>query len=290
MAGNKGLNGLNLSVNINKDAFKIIDVTAPEDMNFLKTFGAAVHDKSDDGSKALVALAYVGKSSGPKTSDYNGPIMVVELEVLNAAAGDYNFDIEVEKYTKNETGNLEDYEDVPYNSPAPGTIKIENPATDITVGDATVNMIYGNNYQIPINAVTENGGTTTTEKNLSFNVTQGSDIIDVSSEGLVTANKNKNGEAKVTVNAYGFTKEITINVSNPIKEIKLSKQDVTLEIKKMQGGSETKGSELITAELIAENPDGPISDDQTISWESNKGDVASVSGGTISAVGGGLQL
>ena len=230
-------------------------------------------DKVDESNpKRNVVIYTVGvmpNDEYEKTYSYNGVIGYLQLRVKDTAKGNYNFDFASEKMDLERIESPAYYDDeTGENVPAvfkPLNYEVENakafvevPVDDITLNVSDeINMIVGQTQNIEI---TPNDPDTTVLKNATYSSSK-QDVADVSTEGVITAKKT--GQAEITVNAYGFTKKVKVNVTNPIKKLYFSEKSVTIK-------GENKTLDL-DVKMEPTNPDNA-----SVKWESLNEEIASV--------------
>ncbi len=204
--------------------------------------------------------------------DCNGVLATVTFKVKNTALGEYNFDLVMDpnsgddEFFKTDTN----MNDIDLDLETTGTtVTVDVPATDITVSPTTLSLIKGDTSTITIAPVPSK---VTTRRDATITVNPAG-IVTVDNDGNVEAVGN--GTATITVNAYGKTKTIPVEVTNPIQSIELNKTSLELEKSK-------------TFQLVATVNPADTSDAKTVTWTTSDATVVSVSSnGEITAVGTG---
>ena len=222
------------------------------------------------GTNEIIFFGLNTNPGGPY-DDCNGTIATVTFKAKDTAVGEYNFRLQMDPTI--------DSQDQFYRTDADlsdtalpmevtsGKVKVVVDATNINVSSSRLDLIKGNSTQLTVTSVPSK---VTTPKNMSVSVSP-SGVVTVDNDGNVEAVGN--GTATITVTAYGITKTIPVEVTNPITGISLDK--TSLELGKGQ-----------TYQLTATITPSDTSESKDITWTSSNNSIASVSSdGTVTAVG-----
>lgn len=211
---------------------------------------------------------------------YNGTIGTAIFEVVDTAKGSYTFEFAKETNMQRViTGAYNDengdFHPATYelldSETENANVYVDVPVSGITLNVADeINMIVGDTKALE---VTPNPTDTTVLKNATYS-SDLEGIAEVSNTGVITAKKT--GKAKITVNAYGKSKTITVNVTNPIKRLYFDKTSETIK-------GENKSINL----NVKMEPTTP--DNAEVKWESLNPEVATVNqSGTVTSVKAGV--
>lgn len=221
----------------------------------------------DNPNLSEVRFAYAVKDQSQETYNYQGTVGTIVFKVKEEAKGNYNFEFIDDTYIKKEIAD--GYYDET-NTWVGATYKeielekvnanafVEVPVTDISLNvPDEINMVVGQTKAIE---VTPKEKDTTVAENATYQSSE-QEVADVTGEGVITAKKT--GKTEITVNAYGHTKKVTVNVTNPIKRLYFEEESVTI-----KGENQTKKLEVKT------EPTNP--DNAEVKWESLDSDIATV--------------
>lgn len=233
------------------------------------TTGEQTATKTSNVAGNKIIFAFASLDPGNYYEDINGTLATVTFKAKDTAVGEYDFRLSMDRVTDNDEyfkveadgqRNL----DLETSSTK---VKVKVDATDISISSSNLDLIKGNSTQLTVTPVPSK---VTTQKNMSLSVNP-SGVVTVDNDGNIEAVGN--GTATITVTAYGITKTIPVEVTNPITGISLDK--TSLELGKGQ-----------TYKLTATITPDDTSDSKTITWTSSNDSIASVSSdGTVTAVG-----
>lgn len=281
----KRWSGLSFDLNYDSEAFTYVGYESS--LTGDKFITSIRHDSENNRVRFVSLVQTFVEENGVKyqASDYSGKIGSITFAVTDKANGQYDgtrgLNVVVRDFlsddgTEDEYGS-NNFVDIDIDVQAPETF-VEVPVKDITVTPQSMTIVKGEKDKITVSVNPEN---TTVPKNLSF-TSANEKIATVDAEGNVTAvgRDGSNNKTEISVTAYGITKKVEVTVINPIQNIKLNKDSLSLNTKDKK-----------TEQLIATLTPSDTFEDTSIKWESSNTGVATVDGsGVVTALSGGTTI
>lgn len=198
----------------------------------------------------------------------NGEIFSISLRVKDdAPAGASSFSLDGTEFTD---GTLE-VNTIPYSTGGGLSLYVEVPAEGISLNESEIDLEKGEEQTLTATVEPE-------DSTDSVTWSSSDDSVAVVENGVVTAVGT--GTATVTAVAGDYSAECQVNVTNPLKSITISAEDDKTAV--------TKGETLQLS--VAYDPED-TTDTKSVSWSSDKPDVASVDeNGLVTAVSDGAAV
>lgn len=264
-----------LKVSYDPKVFEFVEADSSYETEFVKSYMSTVNSSPrTDGEVEYINFATTlnAKTLGStNTKDYAGSVGSITLRVKDTASGDYNISVQVTEFQKltkkGDGGTPSTYAPIEDYKTENAELFVKVPVTDINLTNDSLDIVKG---QVAYVDVIPNPQNTTDAKNLSTSITQGNGVVSVTNNGLVEEENHdvvieglKTGTSKIQVQAYGKTKELTVNVTTPLQRISFADTDVML--------SGVNAEKTLTPIF-----DPVDADNQTLKWTSSVDNVATV--------------
>lgn len=276
----QSFNAMTFKVKYDPSALKLVDYDfEPEENKFKeqKTLKSLVVPFDDDGDgvaddgidRGYVALAVLYSNF---YKDSNVKIGSLTFEVLETASGNTEVSIEeldVQNAQFDASGNIIGTDAKVNANGMPLTVFVEVPVDSTSVqlatSDLNIDMGVSNSANIIVDYLPRD---TTDNKDFTYTITEGSDIVSVDGDGKVTALKV--GNAKVKVTAFGQNFEVSVHVISHLGGVEITNSEI------QENAIVINKNDVASYQLNYRNTPVGMTDTVTTTWMSNHDDIASV--------------